>query len=75
MRSTDWPVNIQSADGTANETISDIVRDAFGKPTAIVRHNVANTVTETRSKVGWVERSDTHLHSTSRLPSLPRFRP
>ena len=48
---TDWPVNIQAADTTSDEAVTDIARDVFGKPTAIVRHNVANTLSETRSYV------------------------
>jgi len=49
--STDWPVNIQSADGTSSEAVTDIMRDTFGKPTAIARHDVGNTTVETRSYV------------------------
>lgn len=35
----DWPVTINQADSTADNASTDIVRDVFGKPTAIRRRN------------------------------------
>ncbi len=47
--SMDWPVSIQAADGRPVEENTDIVRDPFGKPLTITRHDPANTTVETRS--------------------------
>lgn len=46
---TDWPVNIQAADGVTTEADTDIARDPFGKPLTITRHDPGNTTVETRS--------------------------
>ncbi len=35
----DWPVTINQADSTADNASTDIVRDVFGKPTAMRRRN------------------------------------
>ncbi|MFT3897181.1 MAG: RHS repeat-associated core domain-containing protein [Thermomonas sp.] len=48
---TDWPVDIDQADGKTEEADTDIARDVFGKPLAITRHNPSGSVTETRSYV------------------------
>lgn len=42
---TDWPIAITHPAGV----YTDIVRDAYGKPTAITRHNSAGTTSLTRS--------------------------
>ena len=47
--SMDWPVSIQAADGRPVEENTDILRDPFGKPLTITRHDPANTTVETRS--------------------------
>jgi RHS repeat-associated protein len=43
--STDLPASITSPEGE----ITDITRDPFGTPTALVRHDAGNTISETRS--------------------------
>lgn len=46
---TDWPVDIDSADGMPEEIDTDIQRDIFGKPQSITRHNPSGSVAETRN--------------------------
>ncbi|MFT3897348.1 MAG: RHS repeat-associated core domain-containing protein [Thermomonas sp.] len=48
---TNWPMDIDQADGKTEEADTDIGRDVFGKPLAITRHNPSASVTETRSYV------------------------
>ncbi|WP_460760719.1 RHS repeat domain-containing protein [Lysobacter fragariae] len=43
--STDWPVAITHPEGA----YTDIARDLLGKPTALKRHNIDNTIALTRS--------------------------
>ena len=48
---TDWPVDIDQADGQPAEADTDIVRDVFGKAISITRHNPSGSVNETRRYV------------------------
>jgi YD repeat-containing protein len=45
----EWPIDIDAADGKPEEIDTDILRDIFGKPQSMTRHNPAGSVAESRT--------------------------